>query len=120
MDLMEAEKIVAQAFPGHTVSVAQTVPGKGAYAVHVDGELKGRNFDLTKALQEACLPVLEAAKAEHLAREKAKVEDFKLFGLFLMAKYAAEFKAWKDAKEAASYPPEAPTFKTEAQADAGA
>lgn len=113
MDLIEATRCCAAAFPEKQVTIEQSIPGRGAYSVVVDGELKGRNFDLMKACQEACMPVLEKARAESIAAGKAKVEDFKLFGLFLMELFASDFAKWKAAKAQAEYPPREPTFKDE-------
>lgn len=105
MDLIEAKKILDASFPGQNVLVRQPINGRGAYCIFkpnlADGteEILGRNFDLTKALQQACLPILEKAREDHLANERAKVALFQQFGLFLQERFKDEFEAWLEAKE---------------------
>lgn len=113
MNIDEAKDILSKAFPDGSVNLRDRPGNVGAYVVERspscetaeprEPEILGRNFDLRKAVQAACLPILEKARADHAAGERAKVERFKQFGLFLQEKFKDDFEAWLKIKGEAAH-----------------
>ncbi len=99
MDLKEAERVLEAAFPHQGVTVK--VMAKGSYQVtKANGEVIGAAFDLQKALQQACRPILDAEHRRLQDESKVKTLLFVQFQKFLQERFADEFQAWVDWQEA--------------------
>jgi len=94
MNLTEAERILEVAFPMQGVTITTT--DRGTYQIkRPNGELIGSAFDLRKALEQACKPVLEAEAKRLLAEGEAKKREFVMFMAFLREKFDAEFLEYR-------------------------
>lgn len=100
IDLVEGTKVLESAFPMQGVTIQKPGGPSGAYKiVRPNGEVIGSAFNLKTALQQACQPVLEKAKAEAMERAREREREFVLFMSFLRERFNDEFVAYREAHE---------------------